>query len=210
MHLFCRFFTCGHSVKILFVECPKECTRQTTRHSAYILFPVVEGLNQDVFRKFFKLCVLGSDSSNNHPELERIGEDILPKLKGSPLAAKTVGRLLGMSLDLAYWDRILKSQLWELRQEETNILPALGLSYMYLPPYLKRCFSFCAVYQKDYNFRKKDLAEIWEAEGLVEHQHTGGQYFEEFAHRSFFQKYPRSHEKYVIHDLMRDMSKLVS
>ena len=56
----------------------------------------------------------------------------------------------------------------------------------------------------------KDLAEIWAAEGLVEHQHTGGQYFEEFAHRSFFQKYPRSHEKYVIHDLMRDMSKLVS
>ena len=46
--------------------------------------------------------------------------------------------------------------------------------------------------------------------GLVEHQHTGGQYFLEFAHRSFFQKYPRSHEKYVIHDLMRDMSKLVS
>ena len=51
--------------------------------------------------------------------------------------------------------------------------------------------------------------EIWVAEGLVEH-HTGGQYFEELAHLSFFQKYPRFQEKYVIHDLMHDMAQLVS
>jgi hypothetical protein len=102
------------------------------------------------------------------------------------------------------------SQLWELGQEETDILPALRLSYMYLPFHLKRYFSFCAVYPKDYNFRKKDLAEIWVAEGLVEHQHSGDQCFEELVHLSFFQKYPRSKEKYVIHDLMHDMAQLVS
>ena len=51
--------------------------------------------------------------------------------------------------------------------------------------------------------------EIWVAEGLVEH-HTGGQYFEELAHLSFFQEYPWSHKKYVIHDLMHDMAQLVS
>jgi hypothetical protein len=67
------------------------------------------------FQMFFKLCVFGSDSSNNNPELERIGEQILPKLKGSPLAAKTLGRLLGMSLDPAHWNMTLNSQLWELR-----------------------------------------------------------------------------------------------
>ncbi|CAD6221584.1 unnamed protein product [Miscanthus lutarioriparius] len=134
-------------------------------------FPL-EGLKDDVFRKFFKSCVFGPNSSNIDPKLERIGEKILPKLRGSPLAAKTLGRLLGMSLELAHWDRILKSQLWELQQKETDILPALRLSYMYLPLYLKRCFSFCAVYPKDYIFKKEDLVEIWVAEGLVEH-HTG-------------------------------------
>ncbi|KAG0541414.1 hypothetical protein BDA96_02G014700 [Sorghum bicolor] len=172
-------------------------------------FPL-EGLKQAVFRKFFKLCVFGSETSKSYPELEQIGEKILPKLKGSPLAAKTVGRLLGMSLDLAHWDGILMSQLWELRQDATDILPALRLSYMYLPSYLKRCFSFCAVYPKDYKFKKKDLAEIWAAEGLVEHQHTGEQYFDQLAHLSFLQKYPRSHENYVMHDLMHDMAQLVS
>jgi hypothetical protein len=33
---------------------------------------VLEGLKDNVFQNFFKLCVFGSDSSNNSPELESI------------------------------------------------------------------------------------------------------------------------------------------
>jgi hypothetical protein len=103
--------------------------------------------------------------------------------------------------------------MWQLRQKENDILPALRLSYMYLPFHLKRCFSFCAVYPKDYNFEKASLAEIWVAEGFVEPQgniplqHIGDQYFEDLLNLSFFQKL---HGKYVIHDLMHDMAQLVS
>lgn len=73
---------------------------------------LLEGLEDNVFQNFFKLCVFGSDSSNNNPKLERIGEQILPKLKGFPSAAKTLGRLLGMSFDPTHWNMILNSQLW--------------------------------------------------------------------------------------------------
>ncbi|WVZ76862.1 LOW QUALITY PROTEIN: hypothetical protein U9M48_024788 [Paspalum notatum var. saurae] len=175
-------------------------------------FPL-DGLKDDVFLNFFEQCVFGSERSNYDPELNRIGMEILPKLRGSPLAAKTLGRLLGMSFDPAHWDRILKSQLWELSQEETDILPAFRLSYMYLPFHLKRCFSFCAVYPKDHEFEREDLAEIWVAEGLVEPQpnvplqHTCCRYFDELEHLSFFQKL---RGKYVMHDLIHDMAQLVS
>lgn len=174
---------------------------------------ILEGLKDDVFWNFFKLCVFGSESSNNDPELEHIGRSILPKLKGSPLAAKTLGRMLRMDLQASHWNIILKSELWELRQEETDILPALRLSYMYLPFYLKQCFSFCAVYPKDYKCEKEYLAEIWAAEGFVEHQgdvpveDIGHQYFEELVTRSFFQKV---RDRYVIHDLLHDMAQKVS
>ncbi|BAS78129.1 Os02g0281200, partial [Oryza sativa Japonica Group] len=117
----------------------------------------VNCLQNDIFWDFFKLCAFGSDSSNNDPELECIGRSILPKLKGSPLAAKTLGRLLRMDHHTTHWKNVQKSELWELKQEETDILPALQLSYMYLPLHLKRCFSFCAVYPKDYNFEKDSL-----------------------------------------------------
>ena len=56
--------------------------------------------------------MFGLNSSQIEPELEHIGRDILPKLMGSPLAAKIVGRLLQMSLDTTHWENILNSELW--------------------------------------------------------------------------------------------------
>jgi hypothetical protein len=118
-----------------------------------------------------------------------------------------------MNLDTSHWKNILESELWELKQKETDILPALRLSYMYLPFHLKRCFSFCAVYPKDHKFEKDRLAEIWVAEGFVEPQgdtpliDIASQYFQDLFNRSFFQKVAGS---YVIHDLLHDMAQLVS
>uniref|UniRef100_K3YZU1 NB-ARC domain-containing protein n=1 Tax=Setaria italica TaxID=4555 RepID=K3YZU1_SETIT len=173
----------------------------------------LEGLKDDVFWDFFKHSVFGLNSSQVEPELERIGRNILPKLMGSPLAAKTVGRLLQISIDTTHWENILNSELWDLEQEETDILPALRLSYIYLPLHLKRCFSFCAVYPKDYKFQKQSLAEIWIAEGFVEPrgdipiENIGHRYFDDLVNRSFFEKHRGT---YVIHDLLHDMAQLVS
>uniref|UniRef100_A0A453L3G5 Uncharacterized protein n=3 Tax=Aegilops tauschii TaxID=37682 RepID=A0A453L3G5_AEGTS len=173
----------------------------------------LNGLKDNVFWNFFKLCMFGSESSNNNPELEHIGRSILPKLKGSLLGAKTLGRLLRMNLDTRHWNNVLESELWELSQEETDILPALRLSYLYLPLYLKRCYSFCAVYPKDHEFEKDTLAGIWVAEGFVEPQgdipiqDIACQYFEDLVSRSFFQKVRGT---YVIHDLLHDMVQLVA
>ncbi|KAB8117523.1 hypothetical protein EE612_059638 [Oryza sativa] len=176
-------------------------------------FPL-EGLTEDVFWEFFIVQAFGTESLSKYPDLEDIGRSIILKLKGSPLAAKTIGRLLRTNLHASHWNNILQSELWKLEQDRTDILPALRLSYMYLPPHLKRCFSFCAVYPKDYRFEKDTLVDIWLAEGFVEHASSFPtvtvvqQYFEELLSRSFFQKV--THGKYVIHDLMHDMAQLVS
>uniref|UniRef100_A0A0D9XR33 Disease resistance protein winged helix domain-containing protein n=1 Tax=Leersia perrieri TaxID=77586 RepID=A0A0D9XR33_9ORYZ len=172
-------------------------------------FPL-EGLNEDVFWDFFIVQAFGTENLCNYLDLEDIGRSIILKLKGSPLAAKTIGRLLQTNADYTL------DELWKLEQERTDILPALRLSYMYLPPHLKRCFSFCAVYPKDYMFEKNTLVDIWLAEGFVEHTGSipvvtvGQQYFEDLVSRSFFQKVSVTCDKYVIHDLMHDMAQLVS
>ncbi|KAF7012652.1 hypothetical protein CFC21_026821 [Triticum aestivum] len=208
--MFCAPFTSVQegSAMLVTTRCPN------VTKAVHTMEPViVEGLKDDVFWNFFKLCAFGSEGSSNDPELECIGRKILPKLKGSPLAAKTLGRMLSMDLQASHWSSILESELWELKQKETEILPALRLSYMYLPFYLKQCFAFCAVYPKDYKFEKACLAEIWVAEGFVEPR--GGvpiqdicyQYFEDLVARSFFQKV---NGRYVIHDLLHDMAQKVS
>ncbi|KAM3405651.1 hypothetical protein ACQJBY_008262 [Aegilops geniculata] len=208
--MFCAPFTSVQegSAMLVTTRCPIVTEGVQTMEAV-----IVEGIKDDVFWNFFKLCAFRSEGSDNDPELERIGRRILPKLKGSPLAAKTLGRMLSMDLQASHWNSILESELWELKQKETDILPALRLSYMYLPFYLKQCFAFCAMYPKDYEFEKAFLAEIWAAEGFVEPQggvpiqDIGSQYFEDLVARSFFQKVNGG---YVIHDLLHDMAQKVS
>uniref|UniRef100_A0A0D9ZJN6 NB-ARC domain-containing protein n=1 Tax=Oryza glumipatula TaxID=40148 RepID=A0A0D9ZJN6_9ORYZ len=178
----------------------------------------LKGLQDGVFWNFFKLCAFGSVQSWSNrpelqrirPELERIGRAILPKLKGSPLAAKTLGRLLKCNRSIEHWEDILKSELWRLEQEETDILPALRLSYAYLPQYMKRCFSICAIYPKDHIFQKEFLADIWVAQGYVEPQDASS-CFDDLVNRSFFQQAAHQYDnQYVIHDLLHDTAQLVS
>ncbi|KAF6987404.1 hypothetical protein CFC21_005057 [Triticum aestivum] len=173
----------------------------------------LNGLEPKVFWDFFKSCAFGSTSSCNNQEsleLEHIGKDIVPKLKGSPLAAKTIGRLLRMELSTTHWKNIKESELWKLKQTDTDILPALRLSYMYLPQKLKRCFSICAMFPKDHKFGKDFLADIWIAQGYVEGPQESSMCFDALANRSFFQKPSPQSLKYAIHDLMHDTAQLVS
>ncbi|KAG6535254.1 hypothetical protein ZIOFF_000219 [Zingiber officinale] len=55
---------------------------------------LIHGLNKDVFWKLFKKYSFGTLNPEDYPELEDIGRKIARKLKGSPLAAKTLGSVL--------------------------------------------------------------------------------------------------------------------
>jgi hypothetical protein len=74
----------------------------------------LQGLEEDTFWEFFKACALDGKSSTMDVKLGSIGRMIVPKPKGSPLAAKTLGRLLRMKIDTVHWTNILNSELWEL------------------------------------------------------------------------------------------------
>ncbi|KAF2314392.1 hypothetical protein GH714_026002 [Hevea brasiliensis] len=107
-------------------------------------------------------------NSRARPQLDVIGKKIAKKCNGLPLAAKTLGCLLHSKSDVEEWDMIFKSNIWDLSYEETNILPALRLSYYYLPSHLKRCFAYCSIFPKNYEFREQKLIRLWMAEDLLQ------------------------------------------
>ncbi|KAM3316399.1 hypothetical protein ACQJBY_034480 [Aegilops geniculata] len=122
----------------------------------------LNGLESEEFRKLFLAFVFGDEQCprDKHFLLET-GDKIMEKLKGSPLAAKTVGRLLSKDLRLLHWRRVLKSKGWEKQTDDNEIMPALKLSYDFLPFHLQQCFAYSALFPEDCNFRSHDLINLW-------------------------------------------------
>ncbi|KAL5980742.1 hypothetical protein ACLOJK_028652 [Asimina triloba] len=155
--------------------------------------------------------------ANAYPELLKIGEELVNKCGGLPLAAKALGGLLSSKRQAKEWENILKSPMWSWRGPASNILPALRLSYEYLPAPLKRCFTFCSVFPKDYGFEKKQLILLWVAHGFIRPEEekqiedTASEYFNDLLLRSFFQLYlVHGIEKYKMHDLVHDLAQFMS
>ncbi|CAL4910170.1 unnamed protein product [Urochloa decumbens] len=174
----------------------------------------LQGLPTAIFWDFFKECAFGRELPENYLELEDIAQSICSRLHGSPLAAKTLGRLLNMDLTKNRWETIQNSDLWQLPHEDTEILPALRLSYLYLPQEMKRCFAFCSMFPKDYSFERHEIVGIWVAQGFVETAgNEGDKYLDELRRRFLFQddpKFPDRANRYVMHDLIHDMAQSVS
>lgn len=173
-------------------------------------------LDEMSFWELFKQCAFGPSKPEEHPELEDIGRSIAGKLKGLPLAAKTVGNLLGSNMNPHHWRSIMKSEVWELQQNKNDIIPVLQLSYQYLSAPLKRCFAFCSLFQKNYKFSEIELTRIWMAEGFIVAQgnqrmeDVASTYLHELVNMSLFQQETSSGHYYVMHDLIHDLTQSVS
>ncbi|CAL9116051.1 unnamed protein product, partial [Musa acuminata var. zebrina] len=175
----------------------------------------LDGLDEVSYWKLFKKCAFGSEDAGEFPQLEAIAKKIVGRLKGLPLAARTVGGLLKPQMNEKHWRNIAGSEIWQLPHDEKGVLPVLQLSYQCLPSRLKRCFVFCSLFLKDRQFDERDLIRLWMAEGYIAQDNnmtmedTGSGYFRELANRSFFQEAPLG-SKYVMHDLIHDLAQFIS
>jgi hypothetical protein len=178
----------------------------------------LEGLPADTFWEFFKQCAFYKEQPESYPHLQDIGRSISSKLRGTPLAAKTLGHLLNRDLTEQHWRSIRDSELWEQEQNDGDILPALRLSYLYLTTELRRCFAFCSIFPKDYSFKRHEIVDIWVAEGFVSSsvgkrlEDVGMNYLDDLRDRCLFQTDPKfpNEDKYVMHDLIHDTAQYVS
>ncbi|XP_015696920.1 putative disease resistance protein RGA3 [Oryza brachyantha] len=189
----------------------------------------LDGLGPEAFWAFFLACAFGDQKpADNHKELLDIGREIVQKLKFSPLAAKTVGRLLKKDLSRQHWSRVLDSKAWENGISVNEIMPALKLSYDCLPFHLQKCFTFCALFPDDYQYQESELTHLWSALGVINCsgqndriRDIGMQYINGLLNSGIFQKVDGvkfSHEKgrevkhtyYVMHGLFHELARIIS
>jgi len=166
--------------------------------------------NEDCWLVFANHAFPSPEGSENRGTLEKIGKEIVKKCNGLPLAAQSLGGMLRRKHAIRDWNNVLESDIWELPESQCKIIPALRISYNHLPPHLKRCFVYCSLYPKDYEFRKDDLILLWMAEDLVKEskkgktlEQVGQEYFDDLVSRLFFQSFG---DYFVMHDLMHDLA----
>nr|XP_034888604.1 putative disease resistance protein RGA1 [Populus alba] len=151
--------------------------------------------------------------------LEAIGVSIVKKCGGVPLAIKALGNLMRLKESEDQWIGVKESEIWDLKEEANEILPALRLSYTNLSPHLKQCFAYCAIFPKDQVMRREELIALWMANGFISCRREmdlhvmGIEIFNELVGRSFLQEVEDDGFGNItckMHDLMHDLAQSIA
>ncbi|XP_027083027.1 disease resistance protein RGA2-like [Coffea arabica] len=181
----------------------------------------LSSLSEDRCWSLFKQQAFSRQEAEEYPNLEVIGKEIVKKCGGVPLATKTLGGFLRFKRNETEWNSVKCSELWNLPEDETGILPALRLSYLNLPVQLRGCFAYCAVFPKGSRIEKEEVIQLWMANGLISSNETmevedvGDAVVTELHHRSLFQAveiYFRGYGSvpaFKMHDLVHDLARSV-
>uniref|UniRef100_A0A2N9HGC3 Rx N-terminal domain-containing protein n=1 Tax=Fagus sylvatica TaxID=28930 RepID=A0A2N9HGC3_FAGSY len=173
------------------------------------------GLPHKECMSLFVKCAFDEGQESRHPNLVEIGDEIVKKCKGVPLAVKSLGSLLYSKLDERDWLFVKDNDMWKLNKKEGDILSALQLSYNQMPSSLKQCFTYFSLYPKDHEYLSLEMVQIWMAHDLLqsrnenqESEDIGNRYIDELYSRSFLEDYVDFGHYHVfkIHDLAHDLA----
>ncbi|KAI4989494.1 hypothetical protein ZWY2020_036811 [Hordeum vulgare] len=104
------------------------------------------------------------------PEFSEVGDSIIRKCAGLPLAIVIVASLLVNHMGKTeQWHYVNKSLGYGLKTNPTSegMKQVLKLSYNNLPQHLKPCVMYLSIYEEDYVIQKDDLVKQWIAEKFI-------------------------------------------
>ncbi|XVE55667.1 hypothetical protein DITRI_Ditri03aG0176900 [Diplodiscus trichospermus] len=180
----------------------------------------LEALTKDACWSLFKQQAFAHGEEDAFSNLLPIGQKIIDKCQGMPLAAKVLGGLLRFKREENEWLRVQESDLWNIDAGENRIMSVLRLSFNHLPSLLKRCFAYCAIFPRNYHLNKEKLIQQWIAGGLVPLsagedsnllENIGNECFNDLLKMSFFQPASSSNvEEFKVPNLIYDLAKYVA
>ncbi|KAJ8648555.1 hypothetical protein MRB53_001578 [Persea americana] len=206
--------------RILVTTRSKTVSQRVSSNMGTVPTHFLRGLSDDDSWSLFERRAFVDGDSDTHPDLVKIGKEIVNKCNGLPLAVKTLGGLSCSAVDVDQWEKILKSEIWELPEEGNDILHALRLSYHHLPAHLKRCFAYCGclIDKGQWGVTGNKLILQWMAQGFIQPKRStseqmediGREYLADLVSRSLLNcRETDGHFYYTMHDLTHDLARSV-
>ncbi|XP_074284848.1 putative disease resistance protein RGA1 [Silene latifolia] len=180
------------------------------------------GLSPENSWRLFEMTAFGEKDRQdvNYAELITLGKKIVEQCSNVPLAIRVVGTLL-YGQDESKWRLFQECGLAKLKDGDNKIMSILKLSYDNLESPLKTCFTYCALFPKDFRINKEKLIRLWMAQGYIvpldvgqSLEDAGEEYISILLRRCFFQDVEMNKlggvKSFKIHDLIHDVAQKVA
>ncbi|XP_052200509.1 toMV resistance protein Tm-2(2)-like [Diospyros lotus] len=188
------------------------CVRIGGQIFLYELQPLDEEKSRELFFKVVMAAPQDNDEDGDPSQLENIGEKILKKCGGVPLAIVVIaGVLLSRKRSIQAWKGVLES----IGKDEHQCSKIFALSYKDLPLMLKSCFLYFGLFPEDYEISTFRLINLWAAEGFIHGsgvravEDVGQDYLNQLVGRNLIQVVKRRLDGTVklcrIHDILHDL-----
>ncbi|CAL5053465.1 unnamed protein product [Urochloa decumbens] len=194
-----------------------------TNLEPYKILPLTNDMCWDIIKQRS-----GFEDRDDKEQLMGIGLEIAQKCGGVALAARSLGFTL-QSMNFDQWMEVKNSGIWNEPNSKDVSLPnhalaSLKLSYSYMNPWLKPCFTYCAIFPKGHKIVKNDLVYQWisldfiKPTKLLSNMQLSEKYIVQLLGLSFFQHsvspenvevYHKGVEVFTMHDLVHDLARLV-
>uniref|UniRef100_A0A452YDV7 Uncharacterized protein n=1 Tax=Aegilops tauschii subsp. strangulata TaxID=200361 RepID=A0A452YDV7_AEGTS len=156
-------------------------------------------------------CVADDES-----QLEGVGERLVEKCGGIPLAIKAVaGVLRTREASADVWGEVLASPAWSVKGLPDDAMKALYLCYDDLPHHLKQCFLYCSLSPPGYTVERQVLVQHWMAERLVQTrsgasvEEVAEGYYDELVGRNLLQTTQEDVRGCTMHEALHALAQLL-
>ncbi|KAG9441686.1 hypothetical protein H6P81_017540 [Aristolochia fimbriata] len=171
----------------------------------------LEGLSRQDCAKLFILKAFDSETFQRCPNLRQIGERIVDKCGGCPLAVKALGGFLSDKRDETEWQNVLESPIWNENNSSGAAFRALQICYQNFSASSKLCFRYFSLFPRDYWYLLYELLELWMAEGYTQFDQVEN-VFDDMVIKSFMSTDSvwKDKPRFRIHDIAQDLAEAMS
>ncbi|KAL6658127.1 hypothetical protein ACP70R_003713 [Stipagrostis hirtigluma subsp. patula] len=170
----------------------------------------------DAFNLFCRKAFYNRMECKCPQDLEKLGNNIVDRCQGLPLAIVSIGGILSSLPPTDYvWNEMYKQLRSELANND-HVRAILNLSYHDIPGDLRNCFLYCGLFPEDYQFSRETLVRLWAAEGFaaqkgkITAEEVADRYLRELIQRNMLEVVEHDELGRVstckMHDLVRDLA----